>query len=470
MALEHKISVVILAAGEGTRMKSDIPKVLFPLYGRPMVDYVLDAASCVEPEKIVVVIGHQGEEVANRIMDGWAKDNCMDGVISFAWQLERRGTGHAVSCALDHIPGCDAVMILCGDTPLITGDMLNRFVESHLSGEADLSLITAMVDDPGDYGRIRRDETGSILGIVEANDLLPGDRDIKEINAGIYIVDSRILPGLLSTLDDHNAKGEFYLTDILEKAAQAGYTVSSFTCDDVFLIQGVNDRYALALAETRLRETVLRNLCLQGVTIRDPRNTYIDPGVTIGRDTVIEPGTFLRGKTSIGQGCVIGPNSEITGSQVGDNTRIWWSVVEESTIGENVTIGPFSHIRPDSIIEDYASVGNFAEVKNSRIGRGSKIHHHCYIGDCTMGCKVNIGAGTVTVNYDGHKKHRTVIGNNAFIGCNANLIAPVRIGKDSYVAAGSTITQDVPEGALGIARERQVNKEGWVARRRQKLD
>lgn len=471
MVQESKIAVVILAAGEGTRMKSNTAKVLFPICGRPMVDYILDAASDVKPGKIVVVIGHKGEEVANRITDGWARDNDMAGNIEFAWQLQRRGTGHAVACAQDQIPGdCEHVMVLCGDTPLITGEMLNRFVQAHLSNRAELSLVTALLDDPGDYGRIRRDENGNIVGIVEANDLLPEDNHIKEINAGIYIAGKETLARLLSRLNDNNAKQEFYLTDIVKKGVEAGCTVASMMCQDVSIVQGVNDRYALALAELRLRGTVLRDLCLSGVTIRDPRNTYIDSGVTIGADTIIEPGTFLRGKTSIGQGCIIGPNSEIIDSWVGDNSRIWSSVVEESKVGENVRIGPFSHIRPDSVIEADASIGNFAEVKNSIIGQGSKVHHHSYLGDSSIGCGVNIGAGTVTVNYDGLKKHRTVIEDNAFIGCNANLIAPVTIGKDAYVAAGSTITGDIPGGALGIARERQVNKEGWVAKRKEKTD
>lgn len=470
MALKHKISVVVLAAGEGTRMKSGTPKVLHLLCGRPMVDYILDAAAGVEPQAIVVVIGHMGEEVAGRISQGWAKTNRMSQILRFAWQREQRGTGHAVACALDQVPDCDHVMILCGDTPLITGNLLRSFFESHLSAKADVSLITAVVDDPGDYGRIRRNEKGNILGIVEANDLLPEDRHIREINAGIYVVRRNILAELVSQLDDNNAKGEFYLTDIVEKAARAGYTVSSFSCDDICLVQGVNDRYALSQAESRLRQAILRKLCLEGITIRDPGNTYIDPGVTIGRDTIIEPGTFLRGKTTIGAGCVIGPNTELIDSHIGDRSKVWFSVVERSVIGENVVIGPFAHIRPDCVIEDNVSIGNFAEVKNSRIGRGTKVHHHSYLGDSIIGSQVNIGAGTVTVNYDGHKKHMTVIEDNAFIGCNANLIAPVRIGKDSYVAAGSTITQDVPEGALGIARERQVNKEGWVARRKHKLN
>ena len=268
--------------------------------------------------------------MAERVTEGWARDRDRADLVRFAWQPERRGTGHAVSCAMEQIPVCDDVMILC-DTPLITGDMLVRLFESHLSAKAHVSLVTAVVDDPGDYGRMRRDATGAVLGIVEAKDLLPGDGHIREINAGIYIVNKGILAELVSTLDDRNAKGEFYLTDIVEKAAQAGYAVNAFVCEDASLIQGVNDRYALAFAESRLRETVIRNLCLGGVAVRDPRNTYIDPGVTIGRDTIIEPGTFLRGKTAIGRECIIGPGTEIIDSQVGDNTE-WRSVVEASTV------------------------------------------------------------------------------------------------------------------------------------------
>ncbi len=471
MIHKPKISVVILAAGEGTRMKSNTPKVLFPICGRPMINYILDAASEVEPEKIVVVIGHKGEQVSNRIMAGWARDNAMGDRVEFAWQSHRRGTGHAVACAQDCIPDdCDYVMILCGDTPLVTGKMLGEFVQCHVSNQAEVSLITALVDDPGDYGRIRRDDAGNVLGITEANDLLPEDKHLREINAGIYIVNNNLLGSLLSGLTDQNAKQEFYLTDIVEKGAKDGCTISSLMLHDVSIVQGVNDRYALAVAESRLREDILRNLCLSGVTIRDPKNTYVDFGVEIGTDTVIEPGTVLRGATNIGQGCTIGPHTEIIDSLVGDNSKVWYSVIEQSEIKQNVQIGPYSHIRPDTVIEANVLVGNFAEIKNSKIGTGSKVSHHSYLGDSFVGPRVNIGAGTVIVNYDGLRKHRTVIGENAFIGCNANLVAPVRIGKRAYVAAGSTIIGDVPDEALGIARERQTNKEGWVAKRKQKSD
>lgn len=471
MSDESKLSVVILAAGEGTRMRSDTAKVLFPVCGRPMIEHILNAASAVRPDTIVVVVGHKGEEVRREITGSWAESHHMEGRLEFAWQLSQKGTGHAAACARSHLPGdCGHVMILCGDTPLITGEMLQTFVQFHLSEETGLSFITTVVDDPGAYGRVRRDCHGRVARIVEANDLLPGDEQIREVNAGIYLVRKDLFDSLLSRLDDNNAKHEFYLTDVVEMAVQDGFKVSSFVWQDSSVVQGVNDRHALALAEARLREAIIKDLCLSGVTVRDPQNTYVDYGVKVGRNTVLEPGTFLRGRTRIGEGCIIGPCSEINDSLVGDNSKVWFSVVEDSEIKKRVEVGPYSHIRPGTCIEPEVLVGNFAEVKNCVIGSGSKVHHHSYLGDSVIGRRVNIGAGTVTVNYDGISKHKTVIEDGAFIGCNANLIAPVKIGKGAYVAAGSTITSDVPGGSLGIARERQANKEGWVAKRTEKMD
>ncbi len=471
MIQQSKIAVVILAAGKGTRMKSSLPKVLFPICGRPMIDYVLDTAVAVEPKAIVVVVGHKGEQVSDSIISGWAKANDMIENVRFAWQKQMKGTGHAVMCAQSHLSSdCDNVLILCGDTPLITGDMLQKLTLNHISSNADLSLVTSLVDEPGDYGRIRRDKTGNIKGIVEANDLLPPDMNIREINAGIYIAKKRTLDALLSKLDDKNAKQEFYLTDIVRKGVEAGCTVSTLLWKNATTIQGVNDRYALTFAESYLRQTILRGLCLSGVTVRDIENTYIDYGVQVGFDTIINPGTLLTGQTNVGSGCIIGPNSHIVSSVIGDRCEIQFSVVENSKIGNNVKVGPFAHIRPDTIIDANVSVGNYAEIKNSIIGYGSKISHHSYIGDSLIGREVNVGAGTVTVNYDGTRKHKTVVEDNAFIGCNANLIAPVKIGRESYVAAGSTVTEDIPAGALGIARSRQVNKKGWVANRKQKTN
>ncbi len=470
MSHESRLTVLILAAGEGTRMKSDTAKVLFPVCGRPMIEYILDAAHAVAPDKIVVIVGHKGDEVRREVTGEWAPGRNMPGYIDFAWQLSQRGTGHAVACARGHMhPDCNHVMILCGDTPLITGEMLQEFVQSHLSLDAGLSFITTFVDDPGSYGRVRRDGHGNVSKIVEAKELLPGDESIKEVNAGIYVIKKDLLEHLLPGLKSDNAKNEFYLTDIVEMAVQDGSRVSAFVWPESSMAQGVNDRYALALAESQLRENVLRKFCMSGVTIRDPKNTYIDFGVEIGKNTVIEPGTFLRGRTRVGQGCVIGPCSEIINSSVGDKSRIWFSVVEHSEIKDGVEIGPYAHLRPDTVIGPEVLVGNFAEIKNSVIESGAKVHHHSYLGDSFVGQKANIGAGTVTVNYDGVRKHKTVIEEGAFIGCNANLIAPVRIGKGAYVAAGSTITGDVPDGSLGIARERQTNKEGWVAKRKEKM-
>lgn len=465
------VTAVILAAGEGTRMKSNRAKVLFPLCGRPMIEYVLDAAFELEPQRIVVVIGHKGDEVIEAVTDGWtrSKEENARKILEFSWQRQQKGTAHAVMAARDALAGLDGdVLILYGDTPLITGDILREFYEAHRRNKADLSLITTFRDDPGSYGRVVRDSAGKVVKIVEAKDLGPGQERIREVNSGIYLVRAEVLFNLLEKVRDDNAKHEYYLTDIVEIASAEGLFVSAFVFPDYEVLQGVNDRYALSEAESRLRLSIAKKLALSGVTVRDPASTYIDFGVTVGKDTVIEPFTFLRGATRIGEGCVIGPYTDIRDSSIGDNSIVWFSVVEASTIGNDVRVGPYSHIRPDSDVQDHVLIGNYAEVKNTKIGAYSKVHHHCYLGDSVIGKYVNVGAGAVTVNYDGICKHQTTIEDGAFVGCNANLIAPVRIGKDAYVAAGSTITSEVPDGALGIARERQTNKEGWVAKRKEK--
>ena len=465
MSQERRLSCIVLAAGQGTRMKSDIPKVLFTVCGRPIIGYVLDAASELCPERTVVVVGHGAEEVMDRVSDEWERRESGD--LRFVVQQEQRGTAHAVMCARDALADFHGdVMVLNGDsTPLITGGVLKDFRDGHVRCGAGVSFITAMVDDPDSYGRVLRTSQG-VVGIVEARDLSEDQAAIKEINSGIYLAEKDLLFDLLSGVKDDNAKREFYLTDIVGLAVQRGILVYGHVSKDPLQVQGINNRYELSQVEDLVRREMLRRLALDGVTVRDISSVYIDYGVEVGRDTVIEPQTYLRGKTRIGEGCVIGPGTEIRDSFVGDRTRIRFSVVEDAVVGRDVQIGPYSHIRPDTEIDEGVLVGNFAEIKNSRVGSGSKIHHHSYIGDTDMGGSVNIGAGTVTVNYDGMRKHRTVIEDGAFIGCNANLIAPVKVGKGAYVAAGSTITQEVPEGALAIAREYQVNKEGWVARRR----
>ncbi|HHW25986.1 MAG TPA: bifunctional UDP-N-acetylglucosamine diphosphorylase/glucosamine-1-phosphate N-acetyltransferase GlmU [Firmicutes bacterium] len=458
-------AVIVLAAGEGTRMKSSLHKVLFPICGRPMVDYVLDAAGSLGPERIVVVVGHKGEEVKDTILRAWpgAQDT-----VRFAWQHQRLGTAHAVMSARESLPEGDPdVLIMYGDTPLVTGDLLLRFVQSHERSGAPISVMTATPQDPGPYGRIVRNDEGHVVRIVEARDLRPEERHLSEVNAGIYYCRASLLYSLLERVDNNNAKGEYYLTDIIRLASEAGLPVNGFYCDDFSLVQGINDRWELAAAESIKRESILRDLAISGVTVRDPESTYVDFGVKVGPGTVLEPNTYLRGETSIAEDCVIGPGTELFDTKVGRGSKVWMSVVENSDVGEEVQIGPFSHIRPNTTLEKNVLVGNFAEIKNSVIGSGTKVHHHSYLGDSDVGQGVNIGAGTVTVNYDGIRKFRTIIQDGAFIGCNANLIAPVTIGKGAYIAAGSTITDDVPERSLAIARERQVVKEGWVDRRKQ---
>lgn len=461
----ENLVALVLAAGEGTRMKSDTPKVLHELCGYPMLFYILDAVSSLKPTKTVVVVGHRAQQVRDAVLTGWAERTGRH--VEFAVQAEQLGTAHAVICALDFMRDDETVLILCGDTPLVTADLLSEFLGSHQHEDADLTVMTAMASDPGSYGRILRGSNGSVLRIVEARDLTEEQKSIPEINAGIYLTRARHLKTLLARVNNDNAKKEYYLTDIVELANRDGLKVRAFACHDEQIVQGINDRWALSQAENRVRLGILRELALNGVTIRDPGHTYVERTVVIGRDSILEPGTVLRGNTRIGSRCVIGPETEIIDSIIGDGSRIWRSVVESSVIYEDVHVGPYAHLRPNTTLHKGVYVGNYAEIKNSVIGAGSKVHHHSYLGDSDVGSNVNIGAGTVTVNYDGVRKHRTTIRDNAFLGCNSNLIAPVTIGKDAYVAAGSTITEDVPDDALAIARERQTNKEGWVSKRRQ---
>lgn len=463
MSLQSELSVVVLAAGEGTRMHGDMPKVLYSLCGRPMISYVLDAAQTLTPRKIVLVIGHKGEEVRQYIQSTWPRQNAP---VDFCWQRQQKGTAHAVMCSKEALLVDDPdVLVLYGDTPLLNGQTLAAFARAHKEEGAHLSLVTTVLQDPSAYGRVVRDSQGNVSRIVEARDATPEERRIREVNAGIYLAKASLLFDLLSQVGNSNAKDEYYLTDIVSLAIVSGHRVFAFMCEDEGVVQGINDRWALAQAEETKRRAILEDLALSGVTVRDPSSTYVDSGVTVGPDTTLEPHTYLRGSTTIGPKCCIGPGTEIRNSKVGAGSRVWMSVVEDSVIEDGVQIGPFSHLRPNSLLKTGALVGNFAEVKNSVVGLGTKIHHHSYIGDTDLGQGVNIGAGTVTVNYDGKRKHRTTIEDGAFIGCNANLIAPVTIGKRSYVAAGSTITHDVPEDSLAIARERQVVKEGWVSKR-----
>ncbi len=444
---------VILAAGKGTRMKSALPKVLHRVGGKPMLAHVLAAAKQAGAARCVTVIGFGAAAVEEQI--GPASE--------FVIQAEQLGTGHAVmqaKAALGDYAG--TVMVLCGDTPLLTADLLGRLHAAHREAGAAATVLTAKMADPGAYGRVIRDGAGRVAKIVEQKDASPAELAVNEINTGIYCFECQPLLAALDGLTCDNKQGEYYLTDVIGMFVAQGAKVWALTAEDDRDTLGINSRLQLAEAEKILRRRKLKELMDSGVTIMDPDSTFIDAGVSIAADTVIYPFTWLEGATTIGSGCAVGPNTRLTDTTVGDNTTIHFSYAHECMVGNGVTVGPYVHLRPASALADGVKVGNFVEIKNSSVGRGSKVPHLSYIGDTDMGSGVNIGSGTITVNYDGKKKHRTVIEDGAFIGCNTNLVAPVTVGRGSYIGAGSTITKDVPPDALGVARARQANIEGWV--------
>ena len=416
------IVTIILAAGKGTRMKSNLPKVLHKVCGKPMLEHVIETAKNAGSSREVVIIGSGAEEVKKNISG-----------VEFALQAEQLGTGHAVKMAKDKLADVDGtVMILCGDTPLITSDLLKSFIDSHNKSKAAATVLTAIMPDATGYGRIVRNQSGTVDKIVEHKDANEDELQIHEVNAGIYCFDKKILFDALDQVTNDNAQGEYYLTDVLGIIRSQGLVINAMISNDFTQILGINSRQQLALAERILRQRKNFELMDSGVTILDPDSTFIDSNVEIGRDTIIYPFTFIEGNIKI---------------------------------GENCSIGPFVHIRPGSKIGDKVKIGNFVEVKNSNIGEGTKLPHLQYIGDSDVGSNVNIGCGTVTCNYDGKNKFRTTIGNNVFVGCNTNLVAPVNVGDNVYIAAGSTINQDIPKDNLAIARARQVNKSNWKDRR-----
>ncbi|HBT47449.1 MAG TPA: bifunctional UDP-N-acetylglucosamine diphosphorylase/glucosamine-1-phosphate N-acetyltransferase GlmU [Peptococcaceae bacterium] len=445
-----KVVAVVLAAGEGKRMRSDRPKVLHRVAGRSLVEHVLAAVEAAGITECVVVVGHGGEEVREELGPGFR----------YAWQEKQLGTGHALAQARDPAGEGDTVLVLCGDTPLLRGETLARLVAEHRERGAAATLLTAAVEDPTGYGRVIRDGEGRVLRIVEEGDADAATRAVKEINSGTYCFAASLLWPALEELRPENAQGEYYLTDVIELFCRRGYPVHALLAPDPEEVLGVNDRVQLARAGKILQRRINEGLMLKGVTLVDPDNTYIHAGVEIGRDTVVWPFTFLEGKTRIGSRCVIGPHTGIRDSRIGDETVISYSVVQESTVGSRCQIGPFAYLRPGTVLEDRVKVGDFVEIKASRVGEGSKVPHLTYLGDATVGREVNIGAGTITCNYDGLRKWPTVVGDGAFIGSNTNLVAPVEVGEGSVIGAGSTITEDVPPGALAIGRARQVNLAG----------
>jgi bifunctional UDP-N-acetylglucosamine pyrophosphorylase/glucosamine-1-phosphate N-acetyltransferase len=451
--------VVVLAAGKGTRMKSRLPKVLHQAAGLPLIEYVLRSADSLAPTSIVVVVGHGAEDVERTLL---ARPG-----LSFARQEPQLGTGHALLQAESALRGkSGTVVLLSGDVPLLRADTLRRLIEHHAAHGAAATVVTAVMDDPTGYGRIVRDG-GGIAAIVEHRDASNDQRAINEINSGIYAFDLAPLFDALREIGSSNAQGEYYLPDLVRIYRARGLVVETIVLADPAEISGVNSRKELADVAATLRQAKNEALMAAGVTLIDPSSAFIGPDVTIGADTIIHPGVHLEGRTEIGENVVIYSGVRIVDSRIDSGAVINnFCVITESRVGAGARVGPFAHIRPASNVGPEAHVGNFVELKKTALGRGSKANHLAYLGDATIGEKVNVGAGTITCNYDGVAKHPTIIEDGAFIGSDSQLVAPVRIGRGAYVAAGSSITEDVPPESLAIARGKQVNKEGWVARKK----
>ena len=449
------ISAVILAAGTGTRMRSKKTKVLHEICGRSMINWV--TGSCFEAgiEKIAVVISPAGNDI---VKEAGSRHQ-------FFIQNEQLGTGHALMQAVEFIRGSGNTAVLCGDVPLLSPGTIKALMEDHETNGFDATVLTSIAADPKGYGRIIRKEDGLVEKIVEQTDADLSQENIAEVNSGIYIFRSVLLLETLDKITDRNKQGEYYLTDIIEIISREGGKTGAYITADPQEVTGINDRVQLAAANRIARARILKEHMRNGVTIEDPDSTYIDAGITIESDTCILPGTMLKGKTKIGADCVIGPNSRISDSVIGDWTSVDSSVVTGSMIGRNTAIGPFAYIRPECDIGDNVRIGDYVEIKKSKIGNRTKIAHLTYVGDAVLGENCNLGCGVVVVNYDGKKKSVTVIGDNAFVGCNVNLVAPVEIERDSYIAAGSTITKNVPQKALAVARARQTNIDNWVDKR-----
>jgi len=444
------LAIIILAAGKGTRMKSELVKILHPLAGTPMLWFSLDLARHLRPERLVVVVGSQRELVRQQFPAG---------DFLFVDQTEQLGTGHAVlaaSPALKEFSG--TVLILCADVPLLTEETVKKFIRFHEASFNTISVLTTLLENPKGYGRIIRGDKGELLCIVEEKDLLAGQGSIREINTGIYCVDSQFLLPALLGLSDQNAQKEYYLTDIVAQASFQGQKTAAFVAEDSLEVMGINTRLDLAKANQYLWRQIAEKHMLEGVTLIDPQTTYIDLRVEMGKDTVIYPNCHLLGKTSLGKNCLVEPNCKITDTKVGDFVTIKASsVISGSTIEDRVEVGPFAHLRPETVLKEGSRIGNYVEVKKSIVGKGTKANHLTYLGDTTLGEKVNVGAGTITCNYDGHKKHPTHIEDEVFIGSNTALVAPIRIGRKALIGAGSTITKEVPPDTLAVGRAKQVH-------------
>jgi bifunctional UDP-N-acetylglucosamine pyrophosphorylase/glucosamine-1-phosphate N-acetyltransferase len=458
--MDQDLSVVVLAAGEGKRFRSALPKPLHPLAGRPLLWHVLAAAAPLKAARTVVVVGNGAEQVTAAV-DGFDL-----GPVDFAVQPSQRGTGDALAAALPQLDADGDVLVLFGDTPLITQAMLERLLDAHRAARATATLLTCTLDDPTGYGRVLREDGGAVTGVVEERDATPEQRAIREVSAGMYVFRRAALDGLAELRPD-NDQGEYYLPDLVPQVlADGGLVVTAPGPEEE--VRGVNDRVELAAAGAVLRRRLLERLMLAGVTVVDPATTWVDADVQVGQDTVLAPMTFLEAGTRVGARCRLGPNTRLVACTVGDDASVAQAVAVEATIGPGATVGPFASLRAGSDLGAGSKAGTFVEIKQSHVGAGSKVPHLSYVGDADIGSGVNVGAGTVFVNYDGVDKHRTTVGDDAFIGSDTMLVAPVTVGEGAQTAAGSTITRDVPPDALAIERADQRTIEGWAARRRKR--
>ena len=450
-----KCVFLVLAAGKGERMKAKTHKVLHKVCGRPMIDYILETVSAVSEEKPIVIISHEKQQVMDHLGDRviYVEQDPKDG-----W-----GTAMPVKASRKHIEehGECLVFTTFGDTPFLTPESLNMLKNAVLDG-ADAALLSCVVDDPFKLGRILRDENGNVSRIVEEKDCTEEQKKIKEINCGYFCFRASALLGVIDLIQPNNAKGEYYLTDTIELLNKQGKTVKAIISSDPTEGQGINDKADLAKANEIMRQRINHKLMLEGVEMIDPKTTYIEPTVKIEAGVTIYPGSVIEGNTVIKSGAVLRGNCRITDSQIGENTTVESSVLIEASVGCDTTIGPNAYLRPGTVVGDNCRVGDFVEIKNSTIGSGTKISHLTYVGDATLGERINLGCGVVFVNYDGKNKQRVSVGDDSFIGCNVNLVAPLNIGKRVYIAAGSTVTKDIEDGALCIARERETVKPGWV--------
>ncbi len=457
------LGAVVLAAGLGTRMRSERAKVLHEIGGRPLVTYPLHALAALDPARVAVVIGHQADLVRDAVARA---DGCGLRDVRFVVQPVQQGTGHAVRCAAEAFAGFEGdVLILYGDAPLVRAGTLRQLLDAHHAADADLSLLTLSFADPTGYGRILRDAAGAVVGIVEERDAAGAERAITEVNPGFYAVRAGLLFPLLDQLRPNNDQNELYLTDLVGLAARAGRRVCGVRAERPEELAGINTRAELARMEATLRHDLIARWMDAGVTFEDPATAYLGPDIVIGRDTVIGPNVQLRGRTIIGQGCRLDGTAYLVDATVEDGAHLLFGcVVEDAVIGREARVGPFARLRPGTRLAEHVHIGNFVEAKKAVLGKGAKANHLTYLGDCEIGPETNVGAGTITCNYDGFGKHRTIVGARVQIGSDTQLVAPVSVGDDAYVGAGTTVTRDVPAGALVVSRVPQRVVPGWTAR------